>query len=80
MYTCDAFNCVVVGCARDGCSSRAGETTSTEEEDFRGSSGSSAMFSSCMSPVILGEGTGLTLFGRPIERSLACLTQSSGLG
>lgn len=78
MYACDASNCMVVGCARDGCGSRGGEKTNAEEQDLGSSSRSSAMFSSCTSP--LGEGTGSTLFGRPIERSLACLTQSSGLG
>lgn len=31
MHDCDAFNCVIVECARDGCSSRGGEKTSTDE-------------------------------------------------
>jgi hypothetical protein len=42
MYACDVFNCVVVGCAWDGCCSRGGGRTTTEEQDFGGSSGSSA--------------------------------------
>lgn len=42
MYTCNAFTCVVGGCVRDGCCSRGVEKTSTEEQDFEGSSASSA--------------------------------------